>query len=201
MSVSATGPSVEFRDEGVLAQLRAHDPVVTERFVREQTPRALSVARRLLGNEADGQDVVQEAFLSFFRSLGDFSGQARLSTWFYRIVVNAALMRRRSKHRSRVRPIEDLLPRFQEDGHTVEPPSTWPDPSALTVREETRRRVRALIDELPDEFRTVILLRDIEEMDTAQTAELLGDSPGAIKTRLHRARQALRTLLERELKL
>ena len=109
-------------------------------------------------------------------------------------------MRLRTQRRRREESIDGLLPRFSDDGHWAEPASSW-DPSTDTLleREETRATVRKAIDRLPDNYRSVLLLRDIEALDTEEVASLLGVTPNAVKTRLHRARQALRTLLEREL--
>lgn len=187
-------------ESALLADLLAGDAAATERFVRETTPRALAVARRIVANEADLNDAVQEAYAAFFRALPGFQGASRLTTWLHRIVVNAALMRRRSAGRQREVSIDALLPQFYEDGHRVDPrPAPQRSADELVANDELRTRVREFIERLPDEYREVIWLRDIEELDTATTAALLGDTPGAIKTRLHRARQALRTLLENEL--
>ena len=106
-------------------------------------------------------------------------------------------MKLRAQSRSRQIPIDDLLPTFDETGHHARPVRQWEDQALLRLgREETRVQVRACIDRLPAAYRTVLLLRDIEELDTEETAKQLGITPGAVKTRLHRARQALRTLLE-----
>ncbi len=97
-------------------------------------------------------------------------------------------------------PIEDLLPRFDEEGRWVDSPARWHIPTdAVLERRETRVLIRSAIERLPVNYRAVLLLRDIEELDTHETASLLGITPEAVKTRLHRARQALRTLLEQEL--
>jgi RNA polymerase sigma-70 factor (ECF subfamily) len=106
-------------------------------------------------------------------------------------------MRLRARSRSREVRIDDLLPTFDETGHYSHPVRAWEDDVlARFARAETRAQVRACIDRLPDPYREVLVLRDIEELDTEQTAQHLGINPGAVKTRLHRARQALRTLLE-----
>ncbi len=184
----------------LVARLRAGDPLACEEFVRSQMGRALAAARRFLRDEADALDAVQDAFVSFFRSLGDFKQESRLSTWFHRIVLNAALMKRRAKARRPECRIEDLLPRFQPDGHRLDPLPAWEGSvEELVQSEELRRLVREKIDLLPEDYRNVVLLRDIEQLDTAEAASALGDTPGAVKVRLHRARQALRTLLERDL--
>jgi RNA polymerase sigma-70 factor (ECF subfamily) len=157
----------------------------------------LAVARRLLRTEEDSADAVQDAFLSAFRSLEGFAGNSALGTWLHRIVVNVCLMRLRARSRSREVRIDDLLPTFDESGHHRHPVRAWEGEAlARLTRAETRAHVRACIDRLPDPYREVLVLRDIEELDTEQTARHLGINPGAVKTRLHRARQALRTLLE-----
>jgi RNA polymerase sigma-70 factor (ECF subfamily) len=103
----------------------------------------------------------------------------------------------RGRQRHPERSIEDLLPHFAEGEHQANPPARWKDPSAAMVqKKESRELVRRAIAELPDIYRTVLLLRDIEELDTEETARILETTPGVVKTRLHRARQALRTLLD-----
>ena len=157
----------------------------------------LAVARRIVRHDEDAQDVVQEAFLSAFRAIDRFEGQGRLSTWLHRIVVNSALMKLRSRKRRPERPIEDFLPEFLDDGHHVDPPVAWQEGALEKLeRAETRTKVRELIDQLPEDYRTVLMLRDIEELDTRETAQLLGITPNAAKIRLHRARIALRELLD-----
>jgi len=163
----------------------------------------LAVARRLVRDEEDARDAVQEAFLSAFRSIGRFEGECRLATWLHRIVVNCCLMRLRTRRRHPEEPIEDLLPKFQEDGHQVGHPCLfdWGDPAdVLLERRQVRILVRRSIERLPETYRTVLVLREIEELDTAEVAELLGITENAVKVRLHRASQALRTLLDPHLR-
>ena len=165
--------------------------------MRSHGGRMLAVSRRFLRSEDDARDAVQDAFLNAFRSIDHFEGNARLSTWLHRIVVNAALMKLRTRRRRPEHSIEELLPGFLEDGHLAEPASEWQKPPEDRVsRAEIRELVLAKIHELPEGHRNVLLLRDIEDLDTRETAAALVVSPGAVKTRLHRARQALRTLLE-----
>jgi RNA polymerase sigma-70 factor (ECF subfamily) len=184
-------------DDALLSRLRAEEPGAYETLVRRETPRLLAVARRLLRNEEDARDAVQDAFLSAYRCLASFEGGCRISTWLHRITVNAALMRLRRRRRKPEDPIEDLLPTFLEDGHHARHPREWREEAFdQLARREERDFVRARIDELPESYRTVLLLRDIEELDTAETARMLGVSENVVKVRLHRARQALRTLLE-----
>jgi len=188
-------------DDAVLLDgLRRGDDHAFATLVRQHAGRMLMTARRLLRDGHEAEDAVQEAFVSAARAIGGFAGDARLSTWLHRIVVNTALMRLRSRRRRREEPIDDLLPRFDADGHHAEGVVGWETPSdVLLERRQTRAMVRRCIDELPERYRTVILLRDIEEMDTEETARSIGSTPNAVKIRLHRARQALGTLLAREL--
>jgi len=156
------------------------------------------VARRFLRDEEDAKDAVQEAFLQAFQALHGFEGGAQLGTWLHRIAVNACLMKLRTRRRQPEESLEPLLPQFDEDGHHAVHPADWrATPEQLLQRDETRAYVRECIDALPESYRTVLLLRDIEELDTAETARLLELSENVVKVRLHRARQALRTLLDR----
>ena len=198
-SLGARDPSGPDDDAALVAALRAGSDEAYERLVRLHGGRLLAVARRLLGHGEDAPDAVQEAFVSAFRSIGSFAGEARLSTWLHRIVVNAALMKLRTRRRKPEQPIDDLLPTFEADGHRREPGSPW-QPAERLEQREVRRLVRENIEKLPETYRTVLVLRDIEELDTAEVAALLEVNAGVVKTRLHRARQALRTLLDPHLR-
>jgi RNA polymerase sigma-70 factor, ECF subfamily len=190
-------PALPGTDEpALLAALRAGDPAAFEVLVRLHGRRMLAVARRLVTNEEEARDVVQDAMLSAFRSMDRFEAQARLSTWLHRITVNTALMKLRRRVRKPEESIEPLLPTFNEKGHHVMRAAPADAADELFEREETRVLVRQAIAELPDSYRTVLLLRDIEEMSTEEVAGLLGITPNAVKARLHRARQALATLLD-----
>lgn len=180
----------------LLEALREGREEAFETLVRTHSGRMLSVCRRILRNDEEAKDAVQEAFVSAFRGLSSFEGTSLLGTWLHRIAVNASLMRLRSRKRRPEQSIDELLPAFKEDGHARVEPQDW-SPSALQLVEsrETREFVRGCIDRLPDLYRVVLLLRDIEEMDTSQAAEVLGVSEGVVKVRLHRARHALRRLL------
>ena len=157
----------------------------------------LAVARRMLRNDEEAQDTVQEAFLLAFRGLARFEGQSRLATWLHRITVNAALMKLRRRRARPEESIEPLLPTFQADGHAMRSYRNWPESAeTLLERAEIRSLVRSSIDRLSPTYRTVLLLRDIEELDTTEVAAMLGISANAVKIRLHRARQALRELLD-----
>jgi RNA polymerase sigma-70 factor (ECF subfamily) len=189
-------------EKALLVRLRAGDDAAYERLLRLHSGRMLAVARRFLASEDDAREAVQEAFVSAFKAIDRFAGDARLSTWLHRIVVNACLMKLRTRRRKPEESIEDLLPSFRENGHLDAPAAGWREGAdTLIERDEVKSLVRAAIEQLPDGYRTVLLLRDIEEFDTAQTGEALGLSRAAVKTRLHRARQALRQLLDEHFRL
>jgi RNA polymerase sigma-70 factor (ECF subfamily) len=186
-------------DHTVLAGLRAGDQQAFETLVRVYGGRMLAVARRFVRNDEDAQDIVQSAYLNAFRAVSRFEGNCLIATWLHRIVVNTALMTLRSRRRKPEASIEDLLPAFQEDGHHVEQFSDWNAPAdELIHRAQTRAMVRTCIERLPDNYREVLMLRDIEELSTDEAARMLAITPTAVKVRLHRARQALSTLLRRE---
>ncbi len=183
----------------LLAHLRAGDEDAFELVVQRYGGRMLATARRFLNNECDAQDALQEAFASAFRALNKFNGDAMLSTWLHRIVVNASLVQLRYRRRRSEQPIEPLLPRFDQDGEWIDDPPTWTEATeAILERRDSREMVRRCIEQLPDKYRCVLLLRDIEELDTDETARFLATTPNTVKVRLHRARQALKTLIERE---
>lgn len=183
-------------DAALLAALRANAPGAFEQLVRAHGGRLLAVTRRLLGNEEDARDAVQEAFLNAYRAIPKFQGDSLLSTWLHRIAVNVSLMKLRRRRRKPEESLDHLLPAFKENGHFAERFDTGDETAEHRLaRLEEQGVVRAAIDELPDHHRTILLLRDIEGIGTNDVAEQLGITPNAVKLRLHRARQALRTLV------
>jgi len=193
-------PAPAFDEATLLPRLRAGDAAAFEALVRQFCAPLLQVARRVLGNEEDAHEALQEAFLSAFRALPGFDGRARLGTWLHRVALNAALQKLRRRRRRPERSIEDLLPHFGDDEHQVPAPVPWHCDDDVLQRRELRDLVRRCIDRLPEIYRTVLLLRDIEGLDTEEAARLLETSATVVKTRLHRARQALRTLLDPHLR-
>lgn len=180
----------------LIAALIAGRSEAFETLVRTHGGRMLTVATRFMRSEQDAADAVQDALLSVVKSIRNFHQGSKLSTWLHRIAVNACLMKLRSQRSKREVEIERLLPTFDETGHRTGNLRSWgeaADAGAITA--ETRQRVRACIDQLPASYREVLLLRDIEELDTDEVAAILKCTAGTIKTRLHRARQALRELL------
>ena len=182
----------------LLDRLRAGDEDGYETLVRTYGGRMLAIARRYFACEQDAADAVQDAFISAFRSIHAFAATSSLSTWLHRITINACLMMLRTRSRRDEVPMDDLLPQFDGDGHHLHPIPPGEETFARVALAENRDAVRACIRSLPEMYRTVLLLRDIEELDTEQAAAALNTTPGNVKTRLHRARQLLRAVLERE---
>jgi RNA polymerase sigma-70 factor (ECF subfamily) len=197
-AISTAAMSREEADRELVAQLQRGDDAAYESLVRQQGGAMLAVARRMLRNDDDAREAVQDAFLQAFRAIQHFREEARLSTWLHRIVVNTALMRLRSASRRPEVAIDDLLPAFDAEGHHAEHVGPLPlSVESVLESAETRAEVRRCVEQLPEQYRAVIVLRDLQELSTAETANLLGVSENAVKIRLHRAHQALRTLLTR----
>ncbi len=191
-------PPMPADDAQLLARLRAGEDRAFDELTALYAGRLYATARRMLASDQDAQDAVQEAMLGAFQSLHTFQGGSRLSTWLTRIVINKSLMKLRSRRRRPERSIEDFLPTFKDDGHPTRWTPRWrsEDTENTGGRAELHRVVREKIEELPENYRTVLLLRDVQQLSTEDVAEALGDTPNAVKVRLHRARQALKTLLD-----
>ncbi|MBS1767294.1 MAG: sigma-70 family RNA polymerase sigma factor [Acidobacteria bacterium] len=177
----------------------AGDAAAFDALVRPHLGLFLRVIIRILGNEAESQDALQDALLAMYRELGSFAGGSRFSTWGYRVCANQALMHRRKRVRRREDAIEDLMPRYADDGHHMEDGSLeWSqEAEALdnAARQELKARIQSGLDRLSDEQRSVFVLRDLEGWDTDEIAERLGISRDLVRQRLHRARLAMRALL------
>lgn len=188
-------PGAVDAERELLARLRAGDDKAFEHLVRSHSPRLLAVARRLCQSAADADDALQEAFLAAFRAIDRFDGRSTVGTWLHRIVVNAALARSRRIRTESSSSIEALLPHF-EGGRHARSPSPWRpvDPDRV-IDVELRDAVREAIQRLPDDFRTVIVLKDVEGMSSAEIATALGISDHLVRQRVHRGRQALIRLL------
>lgn len=168
-----------------------------EALVRDHIGPMMAVARRLLANEEDARDCVQDAFIRAITKLDSFEGRSSIRTWLHRIVVNTALGHLRKRKRRGEASIDDLMPDFDANGCRIEPSWRFEEPVEKSLeKRETKKLVRESIERLPESYRIVLVLRDIEGYDTAEVAEMLETNVGVIKTRLHRARAALKKLLE-----
>lgn len=176
--------------------LRRREGSAFRRLIDEYGPRLRAVILRYVRNDADADDALQDAFVSAARGIGKFEGGSSLSTWLHSIAARAALMKLRSRKRLLDETgIDALLPRYNLVGHRVLPASSEQTVERVETA-ETRDLVRRQIDKLPEMYRVVLMARDIEQLSTQEAAEALGLNEASLKTRLHRARAALRTLLE-----
>ena len=184
-------------EQDLIRRLKAGEDAAFEELVRTLTGRLLTVARRIARTEQDAEDAVQEAFLSAFKSILAFDGRSALSTWLHRITVNAVLARSRRQGGRADVSLDTLLPTFEASGLHHEKPKAW---AAVTDQGEARiqqqEALRRAMDQLPDEFRAVLVLRDVEGLDSRAVAESLQISDALVRQRLHRGRQALMKLLE-----
>ncbi len=184
----------DFDDTALLARLKAGDQAAYAQLVEGNASSIYRLALRLMGNEADAEDVLQETFLSAFKSIDRFEGRSSLSTWLYRIASNAALMRLRRNEPEQV-SVDEPVERDDGDPMARQFFDFCCLPEDDLLREEAREQMKQAIDELPPTLRSVFVLRDIEGLSTAETAEALDLSVSAVKSRLMRARLKLRDQL------
>jgi RNA polymerase sigma-70 factor (ECF subfamily) len=183
-------------DDELVARARARDLGAFETLVERHEERLYRVAMRLLRNENDAQEVLQDALVSAWQNLGSFAGRAQFGSWIYRVTVNAALMLLRSRRRRPTVSVEEMTAtaldsavRQSQLGST----SDWSKrPDEQLQSGELKQHVEAALDTLPEILRLVFVLRDVEGLSTEETADVLGISIPNVKTRLHRARLALR---------
>jgi RNA polymerase sigma-70 factor (ECF subfamily) len=190
-------PGADQSDETLAAQAASGDSHAFEALVERYQGRIFRLACRLT-SETDAPDVLQDTFLQLYRHLDEFRGASRFGTWLYRIATNVCLMRRRAASRRPSESLESFLPRFDENGTHADTPETLRLTSQLDERidrQRLARRARAALDRLPESYREAFVLRDLEELPTAEVAEALGLEPAAVRQRVHRARLMLRGYL------
>ncbi len=183
----------------LIAGLQAGEPAAYRTLVDLHSANVYNVALKLLGDEQEAEDVLQETFLSAFEAIDRFEGRSKLSTWLYRIAYNASLMRLRKRKQMTTFSLDQPLP-HQDDGAEPLPTSrrlvdwsTVPAEQLLTT--EARQEMDRAIAELPETLKSAFILRDVQGLSGAETAEILGISVQAVKNRLHRARLRLRERL------
>lgn len=185
-------------DEEIVARVLAGDTALYEIVMRRHNQRLYRTVRSILSDESEVEDVLQEAYLSAYHHLAEFAGRARFSTWLVRIAVNKALDRQRRS--GRVVALEACGPAASEAWPGVEPLATRiPDPEQESASLELVALLGRAIDALPIHYRSVYVLREVEDLDTREVADCLMLSEGTVKTRLHRARAMLREALDRDL--
>ena len=193
-------PASEVDDAELVGRIARHDQAAFEVLMRRHNGKLFRVARAILKDDAEAEEALQDAYLEAYRHMGDFRGGARLSTWLTRIVINQALMRLRKQKRDRiVVPFgsERATERGQAEADVTDERSETP-PGA-TLRAEIRRALERRIDELPTAFRTIFVMREVEDMTVDETAECLSIPAATVRTRLFRARALLREALARDM--
>jgi RNA polymerase sigma-70 factor (ECF subfamily) len=184
----------------LIDRLRRRDTGALEILMQRHAARVYRVALGVTRSEADAEEVAQDVFLSLFEKIGAFEERAALGTWLYRVATNHALLRRRGKRLELEVSLEDQLPTFKDDGHRAGDRSFLLADWSASAEEgmlsgETQALVRRALDLLPPHYRTVVVLRDIEELSNEEAALILNEPVSSVKSRLHRARMALREQL------
>jgi RNA polymerase sigma-70 factor (ECF subfamily) len=190
-------PSMPETDEALVARAQRGEAPAFAALVRRHSAASFRLAVRLTGSEADAEEAVQEAFLQMHRGLAGFRGDARVSTWLYRIVTNAALMQARRRSR-RTESLEAYLPAFGPDGLHAHLDASMVLPSLPdedAARAELRDRALAVLAALPEGQRAAFVLRDLEGLSSDEVGEVLGLDAAAVRQRVHRARLVLRGAL------
>jgi RNA polymerase sigma-70 factor (ECF subfamily) len=194
-------PALETLDEPALVDLaRRRDEGAIRLIIKRNNQRLFRTARSVVRNDAEAEDVVQETYVKAFTNLAAFRGDAQLSTWLTRIALNEALGRVRRRRPTAALEAVDLEG-SRAGGRILAFPTSLPaspDPEMEASRGQVRELLERAVDSLPDGFRAVFVLRDIEGMSMEETAEQLRIKPETVKTRLHRARKLLRARIEEE---
>ncbi|HLJ94019.1 MAG TPA: sigma-70 family RNA polymerase sigma factor [Gemmataceae bacterium] len=181
---------------GAANPAQAGPPPTIEEVFRDHAPRIYNLALRMLGNEADAEDVTQEVLLQLVRKLDTFRGESAFPTWLHRITVNAALAYRRKRASREQHHVHDPLDTLFEEGkHAAPVRNWWIQPDKAAVDKETQRLIEQAIAGLPEIYRDVYVLADVEGLANSEIADMLGLSVPAVKSRLHRARLLMRSAL------
>ena len=186
-------------DDSLVDRLKARDKDAMEELIRLHGSKLYGLALQIMRNEDDAQEVMQDALLAIWNKVGMFEGRSAFSSWMYRVTANVALMRlRKQKKFEHNVSLESQDP--DKDVPIIQLPDTREQPDATALRVELGERVRGAIDALPEPYRSTVLLADVDGLSLAEIAEATESSVPAIKSRLHRARLALRKVLQPYLK-
>jgi RNA polymerase sigma-70 factor, ECF subfamily len=192
--------SLEALDDAQLVELARQSNSDAFRTIMQRNNRRLyRLARSVLRDDSEAEDVVQEAYVRAFGNLGTFRGDSSLTTWLTRITLNEALGRLRQRRPMVELTVLDAAPAGPANIIPFPTMQLGTDPERAVAQQQIRRLIEGAIDELPEAFRTVFVMREIEEMSVEETADFLKIEPATVKTRLHRARRLLRQALDQQL--
>lgn len=189
-------------DIDLLASLRRGEPGALEALADRHGPTIYRLAFGITRNQPDAEEVLQDVLLTLARRSASFEGRSALRSWIYRIATNAALNKRRGRRTELETSLEDLLPTFEADGHRAGDRTyllaDWSqNPEEELLAGERRQLLVSTIDSLPDHYRVVLVLRDVEDLSNEEVAAILDEPVSSVKSRLHRARMVLRERLTR----
>ena len=191
--------SASSQDQALVGRLKARDKSALEDLLRRHGAKLYGVALQIVRNETEAQEVMQDALISIWTKIDKFEGRSAFSTWLYRVTANAGLMHlRKNKKLEHNVPLEDTGD--EHDLPAIQIASANDTPAASALRDELSSHVRTAIDGLPEPYRTTVLLADVNEMSMEEVADTMGVTVPAVKSRLHRARLALRRALAPYLK-
>jgi RNA polymerase sigma-70 factor (ECF subfamily) len=192
LAVPSLSAGEQLTDSEVVARVVAGDTALFEILMRRYNPGVYRAVRAILGNDEECEDVMQQAYLNAFTHLRQFEQRAKFSTWLIRIAANEALARRRKRQRGTF-----AIAREEGDDVMLSIESDVPDPEQQALASQMRDVLEAELSALPSAYRSVLVMREVEGLSTAETAECLGVSEDVVKTRLHRARGMVKSALER----
>jgi RNA polymerase sigma-70 factor, ECF subfamily len=192
---TALNLAAELSDEAIVDRVRGGDTALYEILVRRHNQRLYRTIRAILRSDSDVEDVMQDAYVDAYRHLDQFKGEARFATWLTRIAVNRAIRKGHGERKHLALAVSD----HEHDLAIERAPAADLDPEHTMYGHELKTVLESLIDELPDPFRVVFVLREVEGLSTAETATSLQINEDTVKTRLHRAKRLLRDRLDRRL--
>jgi len=187
------------KENHLIDKLLINDNKAYDRLVRDYSSKMYAIARRLLRNESDAEECLQKSFIQVFKKIERFRRDSSLDTWLHRITVNYALMMLRAQKKQQTTSLEGFTQHYNEYGErTTFTNNSGNNLESFFEQQETQMSINEFIRSLPEKYCNVILLRDIQELSTKDTAEILAISEAAVKTQLHRGRLLLKALIEQQ---
>ncbi|MDZ4784757.1 MAG: sigma-70 family RNA polymerase sigma factor [bacterium] len=188
--------SKEVTDLELVEQIKKGSEDAFDTIVNKYESKLFNLAMSFTRNQEDAEEVIQDVFVTLFRKIGSFQGKSAFSSWLYRITVNAAFMRLRKNRQEKSTPVEDITPAMEMENGELDK-NSFPSSETITLNDELKTILYGAVSRLPDEYRNVFILRDVDGLSNKETGKILTLSIPAVKSRLHRARLMLRKKLQR----